>query len=385
MSVYRSAPFKRWAAWIWYKEIQVLLGTHFAKALALILLILALYRERDGLKSAFWGDNSHGPLLNAEQWLCCFLIGTIPILVYRLILLNRIRKDGAGWREWCPVIAVVALAVVLLLETGPNLLDRIKADLLRIAEAALIVSLTLGTLIAAWLELVGEKVASSLRDAQFTFYVRALLERQDNFYASTTPPMDEMLDEFAKNVVTAMCDTLCGRAKVSGAYFRTEGEVLSLVESTISNGANYDKRLKIPIPPLNPLTPEAKSKLGPAAFAYYSQSPIMCIYVPDKRKQEKTCEAWCPIKDRGSRNYMFNPPETLGWFASHADDKFRTVLCVPVRVYHDAAACFTHGVFVASSFSRDKFLEADFDLAESFARIMARAVAGAWALHGYHP
>jgi hypothetical protein len=99
---------------------------------------------------------------------------------------------------------------------------------------------------------------------------------------------------------------------------------------------------------------------------------------------ENTCEAWFPLTD-GAESYALNPPATIAWVPSRAKDSFRSVLCVPVHVYYERKRYYTHGVFTLSTLSVDRFQATDFQLAECFARVMARAVATAWSIHGYHP
>jgi hypothetical protein len=360
-----SDPFERWHYWLRKKRVQVRVRTHLSLALAFLLAILVVCREWSELAKA-------ALLLSPPQWILGILLIATPVFVVRFRWIYIIRQHiGVG--EWLLLFAVIAAVAFCSIQYGKGLVNRVTmadgADLLEL----LVLIITFGTFGAAFWEFFGDKLSSSHRDAEFALHVRRLLRLLDIFYVAEPGkpllPPRECLEQFTTAVVGAACATLCGKAAVAGGYM-TPQEENSLKLWKISENANYDKELIIPLATNEPGP-------GPAALAYkQKEPPYYSVYLPYKDEKDDKKEAWF-VADAQGEQFQFPPPKQVRWIPAKDQslEDFRSVLCVPVRFYSGKEIGVNGGVLTVSTKRRDPFLTRDFLMAECFARILGQALA----------
>jgi hypothetical protein len=263
---------------------------------------------------------------------------------------------------------VFALALALLV------LVREWDDLSRLATETkppsgfewLIVILTLGTIIAACWELWGNKLSTSPQEIRFLSGMRYLLFELEKFAhgEDRNPNAQTRLNRFVEGFLEVSRSTLCGNKLVDAGFMvKLPGEEkLKLVNS--SKEANYPTELEIPLPTDGTTT-------GPAGVAFQK---VCLTYMPKK----KWMQAW-PFRLVAGEDETewYEPSEpTTGWIAASdpETEKFRSVLCAPVAVYHKKDQKQRFGVINFSTLARDPFVDRDFMMAECFASVLGHAL-----------
>lgn len=280
----------------------------------------------------------------------------------------------AGWLAWKKTqvfvrshlshVLAVLLGILVLVREGPELIEMWEKGYVGWWQILVIV-IVLGTIIAAlWeLEVFGSKLSTSPQEVRFVAAMRSLLQGLERFTygKDIEPDLDKRLKEFIKGFLEVTSFTLCGKREIAGGLMLPTkgGKKIELRSKT--DGAMYPEELKIPLP--DPTTDETT---GPAGYAY-QMSRI--VYMPFKRWKL----GW-PF--RYKKRYEPSEPAE-GWV--DADDplneKFCSVLCIPVGVYQEQKKKQRFGVLNYSTKSYDPFVHRDFMMGECFSSILAMAFA----------
>ncbi len=175
------------------------------------------------------------------------------------------------------------------------------------------------------------------------------------------PNVKKRLEDFIKSFLDLTSETLCGKKSIAAGLMLLNPNTKKLELTMASSAADYPIRLEIPLP-----DDENKTMTGPAGHAYQR---VKIIYMPLKSwgysfPFELSEERWEPSEP------------TTGWILASPPDKekFHSVLCIPVALYHEKNKKDRYAVLNFSTKRLDPFVTRDFLMAECFASILAQAL-----------
>lgn len=204
--------FLFYTLWIYKKKVQVFRRTHLSNFLALLLAVLAFYRE--------WPELRRMAQLVKDDW---------PHVG------QMIQSGHVGFIDILILIIIVATVGAFIWET--------------------------------W----GNKLTTSPQEIRFVTAMRLLLQEMEKFIygKDREPDPDKRLEQFIDAFFKVTCNTLCGKKSVHGGLMleAPSGENIVLFQS--SEGANYPEDLVIPIP-----TNDGSQEKSPAGVAYQEQTLV---------------------------------------------------------------------------------------------------------------
>lgn len=341
-SGFTGSPHFRWGLWIKKKQIQVLFRTHLSHLLAAALAVLVVYRERAELSSAL-------SMLTPLQWSVAVLLVTELALFLKYLWIRKMRRRVGLLRHvFYAAMFIAGGYLIWRFSSGlPQAISRIQT------LQWLILILTLGTLIAAIWEFVGNKLATSHQEVRFIKGISQLLVELETFCFKSDPLDATSLDSFLTAFLGVARDVLCGEEDVGADLMLQTGELLRPVKR--SGYPDDSEIVDIPLPN------------GAAGLAFSRMEPV---YVPDKEWRE----AWLLSKVQ-YEEYQAQVP-LIAWVDAHnvKKERFHSILCVPIAGYTAKKTRSKLGVLNFTTVVRDPFVNRDFSMAECFGSILSQAL-----------
>ncbi len=240
---------------------------------------------------------------------------------------------------------------------------------------AFIVFLAALTIIAAFWEFIGNKLATSHQERRFIASIAKLTEMFDIFHqklrqALTKEEAEKVLLEFEIGLLKASSWVLCGKHSIwaSLMIYDKDRELLVLDKSNHFLCSDEEKEKGEPNEEfLIDLTESDPKKIGPAAMAFIRKESV--VHLPKKSNGIGF------IYTR-NENGKFKWLETFqGWFPSGDNDfeNIRSVLSVPVAVSSSLNLGKRLGVLNFTTNKKDLFTPRDYTMAICFASFAAQA------------
>jgi hypothetical protein len=229
-----------------------------------------------------------------------------------------------------------------------------------------ILSLTVGTILAAAWEIFGNKLATSPQEVNFLAAIRLLREQLEALRSAKSAGTlnKEHVDRFAGDFLKLTSETLCGNKKVHACLMQEDTKTQTLKMTAWTEKSDYFAGLEIPIPA------EDSDVTGPAGISFVTGK---VVYMPLKRWEMR----WPMILIRSKNSEWYDPGEvTYGWIRSPdlKMEYFRSVVSVPVTSYDNPESRRVLGVLSYSTRSLDPFADRDFMMAECLSDILAQAL-----------
>jgi len=263
-------------------------------------------------------------------------------------------------------ILAIALAFLVVIREFDTFASFFTAPRRPTLFELLVLVLTIGTIVAAVWELVGNKLTTSPQEIRFLQGIRRLLSELERlaYDRSISATAADRLDNFLTGFLEITSKTLCAHKHVDAGFMVKvrNASVLKLVKA--SKRAMYPLGLEIPLP-------GGDAETGPAGICF---DRTQLVYMPKKKRRE----AWPFALVEGAAGEKYEPSEPIQCWVKAPTPKledFRSVLCVPVAVYTQRDTKNRFGVLNFSTSARDPFLDRDFMMAECFASILSHAVA----------
>jgi len=343
-----GGPDIRWAIWLRKKKVQVFVRTHLSHLLAVALAFLVFVRE-------VWSGDLCAALasLSGIQWLLLLYLAGAVVALLRLGWTVYMKQHSA--RSVVFHIIVVGLAIYLAYGHGVSLLEAM-ADISPLLW--LVTILTVGTFGTAVWELVGNKLSTSPQEILFSCGMHLLMERLENFCFDSDDNMNdkELYEGMIKEFLNITSETLCGPNKVNAGLMLDSGGRLKIEFET--DDAHYSQ-IEFPL--------QNNDKKSAAGLAFQRK----LVYVPYKHWQD----AWS-LKHKQEEDYEFPPAPEKAWLSAQnpRDEKFVSVLCVPVGTYERNKDWKPVGVLNYTTSSLDPFVPRDFLMSECFASVLCQAL-----------
>jgi len=260
----------------------------------------------------------------------------------------------------------------------------------------LILSATVLTFGAAAWEFLGNKLTTSAQEIRFQQGTDELLKELRDLWGVVQnkrtlghQAVEEKWESFTDNFLDIAANIFSVRhfgwnSKAHSGLMVKDPDNQSLILKKFSTGAGYKPGLKIPIPYDNNY-----EESGPAALAFKEKTLVYVpkVYVPKKEREHPKnawpfCREWKTSRrkqqpereefyerpaahlDEGFYYKAGNPQPCWKPSAEQEQEKFRTVLCIPIP---------SLGVLNFSTKRRDPFIDRDFFMAECLAAFLAQA------------
>ena len=348
MSAISGGSSFRWTLWKTKKNCQFRVRQHLSHALAAFLAVLVVVREFADLRRVLQA-------LNALEWVVFVLIFVTPIIVgwygWTMIMRKRVTKLAH-------VGVPVGLAIVIFL-AWKHLADLVRAMATVPFLDWLILMTVVGTISAAIWELWGNKLRTSPQEVKFTAGLRFLLAALEAFSFETSGPAitrELLLEKFLE----ISRGTLCGNERVDACIMMPTPDLQHLRIEKQSKGASYPVD-KIPL---------QENQTGAAGLAFKGSK---LVYVPDKEWRE----VWS-LSQASEQGYKAAAAPEEAWVPAYdpKQERFKSLLCVPVKRYSGNNQWKTGAVLNFTTDARDPFMPRDFLMAECMAAVLSQG----WAL-----
>jgi hypothetical protein len=338
----------------------------FVEGLGILLLILSglvfLGEHRQVFATLFGSKLS---ALQVFMLLMALVTVTLVIIEFRRAWLKEERREAVFARV--ANVFVVGYCLVAVLHYRSQVSLMVLESHITLGRA-LIMGLTIATILAALWEISGNKLSTSPQELRFVAAMRLLLFELEKFMwgKDRVQDLDVRLDQFLEAFLRITCNTLCGKKRVHAGLMLElkDSNVVRLFKST--EGSRYPQELAIPIP-----SPGSVQETGPAGVSY---DRLRIVYMPVKRWKL----GWPFELIRDEKGERYEPSDaSYGWIPAPEPgmEQFRSVLCLPVAVYDDRNTRRAFGVLNFSTSSFDPFVDRDFIMGECFASILAQAFA----------
>ncbi|HLL72622.1 MAG TPA: hypothetical protein VK363_14360 [Pyrinomonadaceae bacterium] len=229
-----------------------------------------------------------------------------------------------------------------------------------------ILSITVGTIMAAVWEFRGNKLATSPQEIRFVLGIRSLLTQLEKFKReiekTTNVETFSLLNDFFAFFLKVTSNTLCGKKEVAGGLMLYQEKEGTLALHKYTPGAMYQEGLRIP------LTGRVQNEeKGPAVKSFESG---LIAYMPKKSKK-------IGIVLEAVHGERYKLVEIFkGWYKSQseAEENFGAVLSIPVTIYAQEREKSNYGVLNYTTVKGDPFVPRDYIMSECFASILAQAI-----------
>lgn len=229
-----------------------------------------------------------------------------------------------------------------------------------------ILGITGATIIAAYWEFRGNRLATTPQEIRFVLGIRSLLTQLEKFkreiIGKSFSDKFDNLSDFCSLLLKVTSNTICGKKEIAGGlmFYQNNKGILALHSYT--PGSMYQHGLEIPLG-----KGIRKDQKGPATKAFETGQ---IAHMPNKSKK-------IGILLEAVQGERYRLAEMFkGWYDSQsaAEENFSAVLSIPVTIYANQGEKINYGILNYTSIKGDPFVPRDYIMAECFASILAQAI-----------